>query len=37
MSPVDIAGADPAKDAERFAKKVRGAVEEFLLLEREGY
>ncbi len=37
MSPVDVAGADAAKDAERFAKKARGAVEEFLLLEREGY
>jgi hypothetical protein len=37
MSPVDVAGGDRVKDAERFAKKARGAVEEFLRLEREGY
>ena len=37
MSPVDVVGADPVKDAERFAKRARGAVEEFLLLEREGF
>ena len=37
MSPVDVASTDPVKDAERFAKKARGAVEEFLLLEREGH
>jgi hypothetical protein len=37
VSPVDVAGTDPVKDAERFAKKASGAVEEFLLQERGGY
>jgi hypothetical protein len=33
MWPVDVvADGDPAKDAERFAKKAREAVEQFLLL-----
>jgi hypothetical protein len=34
--PDDLAAGDPVKDAERFAKKARGVVEEFLHLEREG-
>ena len=35
--PDDLAAGDPVKDAERFARKARGVVEEFLRLEREGY
>jgi hypothetical protein len=30
VTPVDVADGDPAKDAERLAKKAKEAVEEFL-------
>jgi hypothetical protein len=37
ISPVDVADGDPVKDAERFAKKAREAVEEFLREELLGH